>query len=59
MIHARTLRMLIGALLLLPIALVGAQSPAIKVVLLGTGRPDPVIDRCSTPDAGSVNACGS
>jgi ribonuclease Z len=45
MIHARTLRMLIGALLLLPIALVGAQSPAIKVVLLGTGRPDPVIDR--------------
>ena len=37
--------MLIGALLLLPVASVGAQSPAIKVVLLGTGRPDPAIDR--------------
>jgi ribonuclease Z len=45
MIHARALRMLIGALLLLPVASVGAQSPAIKVVLLGTGRPDPAIDR--------------
>jgi ribonuclease Z len=45
MIHARALRMLTGALLLLPAASVGAQSPAIKVVLLGTGRPDPAIDR--------------
>jgi len=45
MIHARALRALIGAMLLLPVAPVGAQSPAIEVVLLGTGRPDPVIDR--------------
>lgn len=37
--------MLTGALLLLPVAPVAAQSPAMQVVLLGTGRPDPVIDR--------------
>ena len=45
MIHLRALRILIGASLLLPVASVGGQSPAIRVVLLGTGRPDPVIDR--------------
>jgi ribonuclease Z len=45
MIHARALRMLMGAFLLLPVASIGAQAPAIKVVLLGTGRPDPTIDR--------------
>lgn len=45
MIHARALRLVVGALLLFPVVSIAAQSPAIKVVLLGTGRPDPAIDR--------------
>lgn len=45
MIRSRALRVLLGAFLLLPVASIGAQSPAIRVVLLGTGRPDPTIDR--------------
>lgn len=45
MMHARVWRILIGASLFLPVESIGAQSPAIRVVLLGTGRPDPAIDR--------------
>jgi ribonuclease Z len=45
MIRLRALRILIGASLLLPAASIRAQSPAISVVLLGTGRPDPDVDR--------------
>lgn len=45
MIHLRALRVVIGISLLVPVASVGGQPPVMTVVLLGTGRPDPVIDR--------------
>lgn len=45
MSHTRALRLLIGALFLLLAAPAFPQPPAIRVILLGTGRPDPAIDR--------------
>lgn len=39
MMHARVWRILIGASLFLPVESIGAQSPAIRVVLLGTDDP--------------------
>jgi ribonuclease Z len=45
MIQVRALRMLLAISLLVPVASVGAQAPVITVVLLGTGRPDPDMDR--------------
>lgn len=38
-------RIVVVACFLLPAAPACAQAPAIKIVLLGTGRPDPAIDR--------------
>lgn len=45
MIHLRALRIVIGISLLATVAPIGGQTPAMTVVLLGTGRPDPDIDR--------------
>ena len=45
MIRTSYLRLLISTILVLFTAPVFAQAPAIKVILLGTGRPDPVMDR--------------
>jgi ribonuclease Z len=45
MIQLRVLRLVIAMSLLVAIVSAGAQTPAITVVLLGTGRPDPDIDR--------------
>lgn len=41
----RALRMMFGISLLVGVASLGGQTPVMTVVLLGTGRPDPVIDR--------------